>query len=110
MCEKLNITQDIVDSIKMERIHRMGPPPNATGNGNYNRRIVCKFNMFTDREATRKSGYKLKGTNYYVTEQFPPEVSAKRRVLARRMKEEKEKGNTAWLSYDTLYGKVIREV
>ena len=110
MCEKLKITQDIVDSITMERIHRMGPPPNATGNGNYNRRIVCKFNMFTDREVTRKSGYKLKGTNYYVTEQFPPEVSAKRRVLARRMKEEKEKGNTAWLSYDTLYGKVIREV
>jgi len=54
------MTQDNVDIIKMEIIHRMGPPPNATGNGNYNRRIVCKFNMFTDREATRKSGYKLK--------------------------------------------------
>ena len=85
------MTQDNVDITKMEIIHRMGPPPNATGNGNYNRRIVCKFNMFTDREATRKSGYNLKGTNYYVTEQFPLEVSANRRVLARRMKEEKEK-------------------
>ena len=82
MCDKLKMAQDIVDNIKMERIHRMGPPPNETGN----RRIVCKFNMFTDREATRSSGYKLKITKYYVTEQFTPEVTTKRRVLARRMK------------------------
>ena len=84
MCDKLKMTQDIVDNIKMERIHRMGPPPNATGNGN--RRIDCKFNMFTDREATRSSGYKLKITKYYVTEQFTPDVTTKRSVLARRMK------------------------
>ena len=48
MCDKLKMAQDIVDNIKMERIHRMGPPPNATGNGN--RRIVCKFNMFTEKQ------------------------------------------------------------
>lgn len=103
MSEKLKMAQNIVDGIKIERVHRMGPPPNVTGNNRFHRRIVCKFNMFTDREAVRKLSYRLKGTRFYLTEQFPPEVTAKRKGLVKQMKEERAKGNQAWLSYDTLY-------
>ncbi|KAH3896980.1 hypothetical protein DPMN_021163 [Dreissena polymorpha] len=45
----------------------------------------------------------LKGSQFYVTEQFPQEVAAKRRRLFKRVKEEKQAGRRAWVSYDTLY-------
>lgn len=100
MVEKLGIAKDIVDNMKLERVHRLKRKYPTTEK---TKRIVCKFNLFKDRVMERKSSYKLKGTNFYVTEQFPPSVAAKRRVLVRKMREEKQKGNSAWLSYDTLY-------
>lgn len=112
LVNKLNLSQELVDNIKTERVHRMGPPGNHRGtNDRRPRRIVCKFNMFTDREMVRKLSHKLRGTNAYITEQFPPEVTAKRRVLVKRMKEEKAKGHSAWISYDTLYlnGNPVRD-
>jgi vacuolar-type H+-ATPase subunit I/STV1 len=111
--EKLHIAQSIVDSIKIERAHRMGPPTNhntVSTASKKPRRVVCKFNLFTDRELIRKSSNQLRGTDFYIAEQFPPEIVAKRRQLSSKLKEARDQGKKAWISYDTLYidGKPVK--
>ena len=46
-----------------------------------------------------------------MNEQFPREVADKRRRLVPKMKEARQQGKSAWLSYDTLYvdGRVVRD-
>ena len=105
--QKLKIAQNVVDEIKFERVHRMGGKtgPDRT------RLIVAKFTLFKDREMVRKQRKNLEGSYYYLHEQFPKSVAAKRKSLMPRLKAEIKKGNKAWISYDTLYvnGKPIRE-
>ena len=87
------------------------------GNPEVGRAVQCTAALcanslfFSDREQVRTSSRNLKGTDYYITEQFPPEVAAKRRRLFKRVKEEKQAGRKAWVSYDTLYvnGKPVRD-
>ena len=87
-----------MDTLKLERVHRIGEH-SAEGP----RKIVCKFNMFPEREMVRKQRIHLEGTQYFLHEQFPPEVIAKRRKLLPKMKDAKKDGKRAWLSYDSLY-------
>lgn len=70
---RLNITD-----VKFERVHRVQPmgPRRDTP-----KPIVAKFSFFKDREAVRRSGFKLKGTHYGIHEQFPEDVERKRREL-----------------------------
>ena len=65
---------------------------------------------FGDREKVRGNSKNFKGTQFYVSEQFPPEVAAKRRRIFRKVKE-RLAGRKAWVSYDTLYvdGKPVRD-
>ena len=99
MKEKLKIANDIVDSIQFERVHRMG----WSSERNRCRKIVAKFTLFKDREMVRKHGGNLKGTNYFLHEQFPKEVNDKRRSLLPQLKAAKSAGKKAWIAYDTLY-------
>ena len=115
MIEKLKIARDIVNNIKIERAHRMGIATSMINGESRDemkksRRIVCKFSFFGDREMVRGQSKNVWGTRYYVSEQFPPDIMAKRRELVKRMKEEKKAGNQAWVSYDTLYvnGKPVK--
>ena len=105
MVEKLKIAQHLVDEMKLERVHRM-----TSQGGDAYRKIVCKFNQFQDRELVRKQSFNLKGTNFYIHEQFPPEIVAKRKRLMPELKKAKQQGKKAWLSYDTLYveGKAVK--
>jgi hypothetical protein len=98
MHEKMKVASEIVDAIKFERVHRMGPK----GNGRC-RKIVAKFTLFKEREMIRKQWKTLESTPFFVHEQFPREVSDKRRLLLPKMKEARKQGKTAWLAYDTLY-------
>ena len=65
----------------------------------------------TESQFADGSSKNLRGTPFYVTEQFLPEVAAKIRLLFRRVKEEKQAGKRAWVSYDTLYvdGRPIKD-
>ena len=45
---------------------------------------------------------KLKDTNYRVAEHFSDSVRERRRILVPRMEEERDRGNTAYLSSDKL--------
>ncbi|XP_052817962.1 uncharacterized protein LOC128243984 [Mya arenaria] len=98
MMEKMKLAQELVDSFKFDRVHRMGQRRQGSS-----RNIVAKFTLFKERELVRSQSSALKGTGNYVFEQFPREVSEKRRRMVPRIKEEQRKGNRAWLSYDTLY-------
>ena len=46
-----------------------------------------------------------------MNEQFPKEVVDKRRRLLPKLKEARQQGKSAWLSYDTLYvdGRAVRD-
>lgn len=129
--KKMKIAKETVDNMRFERVHRMGQKRSHTaglgtarkrdqpgelsategGSDMRPRSIVAKFCFFSDREQVRGNSKNLQGTNFYVTEQFPPEVAAKRRRLLKRAKEEKRAGRKAWVSYDTLYvdGRPIRD-
>ena len=106
MIDKLKMAADVVEKLQLERVHRMGAP-----NPKYeNRNIVCKFTFFKDREEVRKRSHNLKGTDYFIQEQFPSEVVEKRKKLMVKLREAKKSGQKAWLSYDTLYidGKAVK--
>ena len=102
MVEKLLLAQDVVNAMVIERAHRTGIQEEDPRKRR-NRVILCKFASFKDREAVRKQGFCLKGTNYFVKEQFPPEVAEKRRKLVPQLKAARNDGKRAWIAYDTLY-------
>lgn len=49
----------------------------------------------------------LKGTNFFISEQFPKEITERRKKLLPRLKRAKEENRDAWISYDTLYIDVV---
>ena len=110
MVDKLKIAQDIVDGFQLERVHRMGSNSSGTYATARPRNVVAKFLHFKDRETVRRARMNLKGTGYFVNEQFPKEISDRRRELLPKMHQAKRDGKTSWLSYDTLYidGRPVR--
>ncbi|KAK3093978.1 hypothetical protein FSP39_022434 [Pinctada imbricata] len=67
MMEKLRMASELVEAIKFDRVHRIG------GQGRP-RVIVAKFKDFKQRQDVRAKSSALKGSNYYINEQFPPEI------------------------------------
>ena len=113
MVEKMKIAQDIVDGFQLERVHRMGVNySGATSSGARSRprNIVAKFLYYKDRETVRRARMNLKGTGYYVNEQFPKEIADRRKELLPKFHQAKREGKNAWISYDTLYidGRPVR--
>ena len=108
MVTQLNIAQGIVDNISFERVHRMG----ATGSDStFERNIVAKFTLFKDRDMVRRQAKGLKGTRFFVYEQFPGEIAKRRKSLVPRMKAAHRDNKRAWISNDTLYidGHAVRD-
>ena len=99
MVKDMKIAQDLVNEMKFDRVHRIGQN-RADGKS---RQIVARFTMYKDREIVRKQRKHLKGTAYFMAEQFPKEISERRRKLLPKLKKAKEEGKDAWISYDTLY-------
>ena len=95
--DKLKIASDLAQSIKLERVHRMGPTYKSP------RKIVAKFTYFPDRELVRSQREHLKDSEHFLHEQFPPEIVARRRALLPKLKSVKREGKQAWIAYDTLY-------
>ena len=86
MVEKLKLARDIVYGFQLERAHRMGDNSNF-GRAGRPRRIVAKFLHFKDREVVRQARSKLKGTVYFVNEQFPKEIADRRKELLPKMRQ-----------------------
>ena len=88
----------IVD-IPIERAHRLGRKmPNK------NRPIICKLLNFKDKELIKRNGFKLKGTNIFINDDFSQRTRTARYHLRNFMKEMKSKGAvSAKLNYDKLF-------
>lgn len=98
LVDEMNIAREMADSIKLERVHRMGEP-NRFGKRN----IVAKFTYFKEREVIRRAGVALRGSNFYVNEQFPRDIAERRRRLQPRLASALREGRKAWIAYDKLY-------
>lgn len=65
--------------ISFERVHRMG---RWNEFNEHPRNIVAKFTYYKDREFIRThAAQKLKGSNVWVNEQYPPEIEERRKKL-----------------------------
>ena len=78
---QLKLAKELVDQIAFERVHRMG-----SKFGGNSRKIVAKCHVYKEKEVVMKQWKHLKGTSYYVSEQFPKEVVDKRKQLYPNMK------------------------
>ena len=85
--------------IVIERSHRLGGWQRGK-----NRPIVTKFLNFKDKETIRQAAPKtLRNTGYGVNEQFPKEITDKRKLLIPVLKAERRQQKRANLIVDKLY-------
>ena len=88
------------ENIKIEKAYRLGK---RTDDAVRPRPIVVKFSQYSDREKIRKSSGRLKGTNYGISPQYPPEVLANRKKLIPVMIKKRKEKKSAYLVGDKLY-------
>ena len=78
LCEILEKDLGItaVKNIRFERVHRKGPykPDNIPG-------VIAKFTFYQDREMVWKKHFSLKGSNIWISEDYPPEIQNARKRL-----------------------------
>ena len=85
--------------MEIERAHRLGKWRQG-----HNRPLVAKFLNFKDKEAIRQAApRKLRNTKYGINEQYPKEISDRRKLLVPIMKEERKHQKRAKLVVDKLY-------
>ena len=92
----LKMEKQDVTNITFDRVHRIHVQRKP-------RAIVAKFCDFKQRQNVRGKSRALKGTNYYINEQFPPEINSERKELVKVMKEKRQQGHKTRLVYNKLY-------
>lgn len=95
--EDLNIN---IEQSEINRLYRLGK--NIVQNKS--RPVLCSFINAWRKDEIMKNRKSFK--NIYVSEDYSKEVLEKRKALLPQLKEEREKGNTAFLNYDKL---VVKE-
>jgi hypothetical protein len=93
---ELKMARTDVNNISFERVHRMAGRNNP-------RAIVAKFSSFKQRQDVKFKSRVRRGTNYFINEQFPPEVNEQRRRLNNIAKEKRRQGHQTRLTYNKLY-------
>ena len=66
------------------------------------RTVVCKLLSFVDKERIIKNTHHLKGTSYYVNEDFSKETLAYRKELWEKLKALRQEGKIAYLNYKNI--------
>ncbi len=74
----LKLSEDTVENICFERVHRMGAKKPGAPRP---RPIVAKFGYFKQKEQVKSRGRELKGTDFSVNDQFPKEILERRKIL-----------------------------
>ncbi|CAG5019737.1 unnamed protein product [Parnassius apollo] len=80
----------------LESVRRIGKK------GEIIRPVVVTFSTMGFKLKIQQNQKCLKGTPYYVKQDFPKEVLKKRKELQPQLKVEREAGNTAFIKYDKL--------
>ena len=70
------------------------------------RTVVCKLLSFVDKTRIIKNSHRLKGTSYYVNEDFGKETLAYRKELWEKVKALRKEGKIAYLNYKSI---IVRE-
>ena len=79
---------DHVNNIEFQRVHRIGK-----ANSNEPRATIARFLPFSDREKVLRAGFKInKNTNFKVLEDYPQEITTRRRAQMSKLMEVKKKG------------------
>ena len=81
-----------------QRAHRTGGALNA----DRPRTVIVKFAAFKVRDAVLQATRSAKPRGIYINEDFSTRVISRRRDLIPEMKEARERGKIAYLSYDKL--------
>lgn len=96
-----------IDShIDFGNVHRFGRFVNGK-----HRPIVARFIHHKDLELVRDSSSKLRGSSYWINEQFPAEIEDRRRKLYPVLKQYRSEGSRVKLVRDRLYinGKLYQD-
>ena len=83
----------------IERAHRLG---RRRQQQDQPRPVVVKFSRYKHRQVLWNNKSELKDRDYRVAEYFSNNVREKRRILIPRMEEGRDRGNTAYFSFDKL--------
>ena len=84
--------------IEFGNVHRFGKPGR-----NGARPIVARFIYYNDLQCVLKNAYKLRGSQFGISEQFPAEIVARRQKLYPKMREAKQQRREVVLVRDRLY-------
>lgn len=84
--------------VETEQAHRTGK---YTANGRP-RPVIVKLLCYKDKEEILKQAKKLKGTNFFINEDFSERVRQRRKELLPQLGEAHKQGNFAFLKYDQL--------
>ena len=79
--------QDPKSNIEIQWVNRVGK-----SNKGKPRPILARFLRFQDRERILRQGFKLKGMEYMMLQDFPQEIIEKRRKMMPKLKEARGKG------------------
>ena len=90
-----------ISDVKFDRVHRIAPTQRSRRDTP--RPIVAKFTLFKEREVVRRAAFKLKGTNFGISEQFPEEIEEVRHGLYPIMRNLRRDGKRVHLVRDKLY-------
>lgn len=96
---------EIDTEIEIERAHRMGNRQNSDGRP---RTIIFKLFNWKQKELILKNRKNLKGTGYYVNEDFSDETMDIRRNLYKEMKKQRDLGKYSVVVYDKLITRDFR--
>ena len=93
-----------IEDVTIERTHRVKPYQNKKNNkGKASpRTIVCKLLNYKDKTQILRKCNRLKGTSYYISEDFSIEILALRKDSWKEVKTLREEGKIAYLNYKTI--------
>ncbi len=100
LIRQVGIPPQVLNKMRIERGHRKGPYIQGM-----NRAILVKFHFFPDKQYVLSCASRLKGSKYFINEDYAAETEIKRRTLypivkaARQLPQYKDK---VWLHIDKL--------
>ena len=98
MQQQLKLPVEQAMAMPIERAHRTGGAPND----GRDRTIVVKFRSFKDRDAVLQAARVNKPQSMFVNEDFSQRVVSRRKELIPAMREARDRGKIAYLSFDKL--------
>ena len=103
LVQNLKMRTDEAAAIDFSRVHRLGKSKTDANGKAKSRPIVANVTNSKMKYSIMSKGKALKNTTYSISDQFPPEIMDRRRLLYPIMTEARKKKQKARLSVDKLY-------